>query len=365
MASSINLGYALWQDGSTINGQLGRVTDVAGMYTTVGTATNLQVKGGVLNSIGGLRVGAGTGMQVAVRAGFAIAPNSSSSLQGGYKVGTVVGQNLTVATSDPTNPRIDLVSIGVNDTGDSSGSGLLQITAGTPAPSPGVPALPANSVALATVLVPAGSSSVVSGNVTDVRVFTAPAGGVMAYSSPATADPGFPGLIGYDTSQDRFFHNNSASTTEQFKVLPWPPVHATNASNVTIPLGTLGIIKSATFTCDGATDVKMTFSYPGIFQATVGLTLISWEFFMDATGLQNYLTQTLQASASALAGIAYNGSTVSYITSSNTGDTPTAGTHTVNLKARYQDFSGGVGTAPIIQGSSTNIFFLRVEPVVR
>ncbi len=92
-------------------------------------------------------------------------------------MGTYVGYNdaqvtLTITTANPTNPRIDLVCMTVNDsfyTG-SSNNVVLQVVAGTPAGSPVAPSLPANSISLATVAVAAGALSINSGNITDTRV---------------------------------------------------------------------------------------------------------------------------------------------------------------------------------------------------
>jgi hypothetical protein len=47
---------------------------------------------------------------------------------------------------------------------------VYQVIAGTPAPSPTIPATPQNSIALARVLVGAGVLSINSGNITDLRV---------------------------------------------------------------------------------------------------------------------------------------------------------------------------------------------------
>jgi hypothetical protein len=92
-------------------------------------------------------------------------------------MGTYVGYNdatvvLSVTTADPTNPRIDRVCLTVNDayyTG-AINNAVLQVVAGTPAGSPVAPALPANSISLATVAVGAGATSITTANITDTRV---------------------------------------------------------------------------------------------------------------------------------------------------------------------------------------------------
>jgi hypothetical protein len=92
-------------------------------------------------------------------------------------MGTYVGYNdaptvVAITTANPTNPRIDLICMTVQDayyTG-SQNNVVFQVVAGTPASSPVVPSLPANSIALAEVAVAAGALSITTGNITDRRV---------------------------------------------------------------------------------------------------------------------------------------------------------------------------------------------------
>lgn len=82
------------------------------------------------------------------------------------------GQNdapyvVSVPTSDPVNPRIDVVYATVKDsqyTG-SLNSGSISIVSGAPSASPATPAIPANSLALAKITVPANASSIVNANI--------------------------------------------------------------------------------------------------------------------------------------------------------------------------------------------------------
>jgi hypothetical protein len=80
----------------------------------------------------------------------------------------------TITTADPTNPRIDLVCITVNDSAytGSLNNVVVNVVAGTPAVSPSVPATPANSIALARVAVAAGATTIITANITDVRTRT-------------------------------------------------------------------------------------------------------------------------------------------------------------------------------------------------
>lgn len=114
---------------------------------------------------------AGANMSVDVAAGYAWIRGTESAHQGAYHVyndGTV---NLSVAASDATNPRIDLVIAKVQDAFYSGATRTASVTVvtGTPAASPTDPTLPANALVLARVRVPATSTSVVTANITDVR----------------------------------------------------------------------------------------------------------------------------------------------------------------------------------------------------
>jgi dihydroxyacetone kinase DhaKLM complex PTS-EIIA-like component DhaM len=112
------------------------------------------------------------GLSVLVSSGWAAIVGTTQANMGtyvGFNDGTVT---LSVNTADPTNPRIDLVCMTVNDayyTG-ALNNVILQVVAGTPAGSPVAPALPANSISLATVAVGAGATALTNANITDTRV---------------------------------------------------------------------------------------------------------------------------------------------------------------------------------------------------
>ena len=128
-----------------------------------GTVSANQVGGGVFPGGGAMAVSAGSGMAVIVAAGLCCVPNSTSALQGGYITGTMTSASLTLAAADASNYRIDLICVTVTDLGTASSNAVAQVVTGTPASSPSAPSLPGNSIALAQVLVPPGSSSVTSG----------------------------------------------------------------------------------------------------------------------------------------------------------------------------------------------------------
>ena len=113
-----------------------------------------------------------TGLSVLVASGWAAIVGTTQSNMGTYTTYNDATTVLSITTADPTNPRIDLVCATVRDayyTG-AFNDVILQVVAGTPAGSPVAPALPANSISLATVAVGAGATAITNANITDTRV---------------------------------------------------------------------------------------------------------------------------------------------------------------------------------------------------
>lgn len=113
-----------------------------------------------------------TGLSVLVASGWAAIVGTTQSNMGTYTVYNDATTVLSITTANPTNPRIDLVCATVRDayyTG-AYNDVILQVVAGTPAGSPVAPALPANSISLATVAVGAGATAITTANITDTRV---------------------------------------------------------------------------------------------------------------------------------------------------------------------------------------------------
>lgn len=75
-------------------------------------------------------------------------------------------QTVSIATSDPVNPRIDVVYAAVQDSqyAGTSNAGIISVVTGVPSPTPATPAIPANALALKKVNVPANASSIVNAN---------------------------------------------------------------------------------------------------------------------------------------------------------------------------------------------------------
>jgi hypothetical protein len=358
---AVSLGPALWQDGPTYNGELLRQLNVAATWFTGGTADALAVRGGVINnSTGSLQVVSVSGMAIKVCAGFAVIPNSSSNVNGGYMTGSMTSSALTVATADATNPRIDLVVIYVDENGDDTSDSYIDIIAGTPAASPVPPSAPANALVLATVAVAANATSISSTNITDQRVYTTAAGGVVPWPSLTGIPAGHQGLIAYDVTNSRFFHND-ASGADQLATLPWQPQVASRLTNGAIP-ATSTTWMSVNITTDGHTDIKVTLHWNGVYQgSTVGFRNIAFQTYLDSTLLDQVNLCTLPGTT---AGAAYNGGTSVYCTSSSTGDTPSAGSHTVYFKFYYHNTSGS-GDQPWVLANTGSPATLRVEPVVK
>jgi hypothetical protein len=111
------------------------------------------------------------GMSVRVASGWAAIVGTTTSNMGVYTIFNDAIDTLTITTADPTNPRIDLVCATVRDAFYSGANNdvIFQVVAGTPAGSPVAPALPANSISLATVAVGAAVTQINTANITDTR----------------------------------------------------------------------------------------------------------------------------------------------------------------------------------------------------
>ena len=111
------------------------------------------------------------GMSVRVALGWAAIVGTTTTNMGVYTIFNDATDTLTITTADPTNPRIDLVCATVRDAFYSGANNdvIFQVIAGTPAGSPVAPALPANSISLATVAVGAAVTQINTGNITDTR----------------------------------------------------------------------------------------------------------------------------------------------------------------------------------------------------
>jgi hypothetical protein len=124
----------------------------------------------------------GTGNFSATGSAFtAVIDGTSNSLQGCYPVANDAPATITIGAAN-TQPRIDLISLQIQDT-NYDGTGQTRcipvVTPGIPAGSPTAPPAPANSLSLWTVPVAANATSIVFSSATAVYPRTAAAGGIV------------------------------------------------------------------------------------------------------------------------------------------------------------------------------------------
>jgi hypothetical protein len=115
-------------------------------------------------------------MGVTVAAGQALILGSTNApVQGAYNLYNDAPLNLTVAASDPTNPRIDVVCASIQDAYYAGGTntGLLQVITGTPGATPAIPAIPASSIALAHIWIVAAEATVLNARINTVNAVEA------------------------------------------------------------------------------------------------------------------------------------------------------------------------------------------------
>jgi hypothetical protein len=139
------------------------------------TATGVLYRSGGVADYASMKVTPlGTpGMAVNVSAGHAIIAGTQTSTQGFYIAYNDATTSVSVATANPTNPRIDLIVVTVQDAyygGTSNNQVIFQAVTGTPSGSPVPPTAPDNSIVLAHVAVAAGTTAITLANITDYRV---------------------------------------------------------------------------------------------------------------------------------------------------------------------------------------------------
>jgi len=90
----------------------------------------------------------------------------------GYRIYNDSNTILTIDTADITNPRIDIVVIGIDITTVPYYTPVLQVIKGTASSSPIVPTIPGTiiGITLAEVYVDANVTSIINSNITDKRV---------------------------------------------------------------------------------------------------------------------------------------------------------------------------------------------------
>jgi hypothetical protein len=352
MASSVSLGYPLLLDGGTYNGQMYRVDDVSALAYNQGTGGAMATRPGVLQGATRWRVQPGSGMHITVDGGAAVIPSGVSALQGAYRVAMIALATLDVATSDPSNPRIDAVWIEVDDVGSSSSTAQVEILPGTPTPGAtlvnllGAPAAPTTGLLLAYVLVPAGSTSVTSGNISDQRTYTVSPGGIIPLPNASSPPNAQAGQYGYDAANDRLFQLVGSA---QAKTLPWAPQRAANAgASCTGPQITLCTV---TVAVDGSTDLEIIASCQGVNNPFFNNLQPIYSMYIDAVQVRKII-QWVPTSPFSGGGAGFTHFTASGV------DRPAAGSHTVSLQYNDSVATGAHPTA--VQASE---LYVRAAPL--
>lgn len=203
----------------------------------------------------------------------------------------VTAGNLAIGAADATNPRFDLVVV--------SAAGVKSVVAGGPAAAPVYPAIPAASVVLAAVYVPATVTAITSGMIIDKRVVVQSVGG----SSPSASG------VGHFVQLGDPINNSSLASTANIAffgrfMVPYPvqvdrigvPVNA-SAGNIDVGIyaddGTgnapgARIVSSGSIACPAAGGALVTIAStdltPGLYWLAIAASSTSATFAFTGTG---------------------------------------------------------------------------------
>jgi hypothetical protein len=182
-------GYLHNATPAVATGQMDRLISI--MSHVAANASGLTVMEGVRGYTDMQVTANGTpNMSVNVAAGVAIIDGTQNASQGAYVAingGTV---NLTISPANATNPRHDLIVCRVYDSqySGSTDTSTLEVIAGTAAVTPSDPAVPANSLVLARILIAANDTAINTGDIADRRTFAAGLGGIVPVLSATQRD---------------------------------------------------------------------------------------------------------------------------------------------------------------------------------
>lgn len=115
---------------------------------------------------------------------------------------------VTVGTSDPTNPRIDVVYLAIQDSqyAGTNNTAVLGIAQGVPTSGATYPAnataIPANAIALAWITVAAGTASITTANITALATRGLPYNTIPAYRASSV-------MVGSSTNLNTNLQNNA------------------------------------------------------------------------------------------------------------------------------------------------------------
>ena len=127
-------------------------------------------------------------MAVSIATGHALIAGTQTATQGFYVAYNDAATIVNIAVASLSLPRIDRIVATVQDAyygGTANNQVIFQAITGTPNASPVAPAVPDNSIILATVAVAANATSITNGNITDVRTIAQL--GENAFTSGSTA----------------------------------------------------------------------------------------------------------------------------------------------------------------------------------
>lgn len=120
-------------------------------------------------------------MQVTVKAGMAWIQGAYSSVQGVYVTVNDGDVNLALGAAHASLARIDLVVLEILDStySGASNTAQLRIVQGTPLSTPTAPAVTGSYIVLASIRVGAGTTSIATSAITDVRPYATALGGIL------------------------------------------------------------------------------------------------------------------------------------------------------------------------------------------
>lgn len=191
-------------------------TDHSALVTR--TLADALTNGSAVVGVNDLKVSqhaAGANMSVDVAGGICFIEGTESATQGAYccrSDGTAT--NVTLAASNATLPRIDLIVAKVQDAFYSGATNAWSIVAvtGTAAASPVAPSAPANSLILAQVSVGANVTTIVTANISDKRLIASGRLYTGDFTCTSTTRPAVPwtGLTIFETdTRNRYVWDGS------------------------------------------------------------------------------------------------------------------------------------------------------------
>jgi len=209
------------------------------------------------------------GMSVLVSSGWAAILGTFQSDMGVYTCYNDASITGTITTANPSQGRIDRICLTVSDAyySGSLNQIALNVVAGTPAASPVAPAIPDNSISLATVVVGAAVTQINSGNITDTRTVVTtnlPVGDLTEVQGGAgisvTSGTGPIPIVAIDSTVTTL----TGTQTLTNKTLTTPIIASiSNSGTITVPTGTDTLVGKATtdtLTNKTLTDAKINLS---------------------------------------------------------------------------------------------------------